>query len=354
MERMEQNDIIIYNTDDGKSSVVLVGADGMVWLNQLQMAELFATSKQSISYHITNILKEKELPKIAVVKNILTTASDGKQYMVEHYSLDMVLAVGYRVKGVRGIQFRQWATRNLSEYLVKGFVIDSDRLKNPDGRPDYFDELLSKIRDIRASEKRFYQKLRELFALSSDYDASDKAVQMFFAETQNKLLYAVTNHTAAELIMERADAGKPNMGLTSWKGSIVRKQDIFIAKNYLQESELDKLNRLVTIFLESAELRVKERRDLTMSFWRNNVDAMLTFQNQIFLGVVLIAAANALAFIFRFGIFANIAWILYGLLFLINPVYPKRYHGEREKAKLGARIAGALCILVGFLTRFIV
>ena len=141
----------------------------------------FATSKQSISYHITNILKEKELPKIAVVKNILTTASDGKQYMVEHYSLDMVLAVGYRVKGVRGIQFRQWATRNLSEYLVKGFVIDSDRLKNPDGRPDYFDELLSKIRDIRASEKRFYQKLRELFALSSDYDASDKAVQMFFA-----------------------------------------------------------------------------------------------------------------------------------------------------------------------------
>ena len=209
MERMEQNDIIIYNTDDGKSSVVLVGADGMVWLNQLQMAELFATSKQSISYHITNILKEKELPKIAVVKNILTTASDGKQYMVEHYSLDMVLAVGYRVKGVRGIQFRQWATRNLSEYLVKGFVIDSDRLKNPDGRPDYFDELLSKIRDIRASEKRFYQKLRELFALSSDYDASDKAVQMFFAETQNKLLYAVTNHTAAELIMERADAGKP-------------------------------------------------------------------------------------------------------------------------------------------------
>ena len=132
--------------------------------------------------------------------------------MVEHYSLDMVLAVGYRVKGARGIQFRQWATRNLSEYLVKGFVIDSDRLKNPDGRPDYFDELLSKIRDIRASEKRFYQKLRELFALSSDYDASDKAVQMFFAETQNKLLYAVTNHTAAELIMERADAGKPFFG----------------------------------------------------------------------------------------------------------------------------------------------
>ena len=277
---MEQNDIIIYNTDDGKSSVVLVGADGMVWLNQLQMAELFATSKQSISYHITNILKEKELPKIAVVKNILTTASDGKQYMVEHYSLDMVLAVGYRVKGVRGIQFRQWATRNLSEYLVKGFVIDSDRLKNPDGRPDYFDELLSKIRDIRASEKRFYQKLRDLFKLSSDYEAREKATQMFFAEAQNKLLYAVTGNTAAEIVMQRADETLPNMGLMTWKGSVVRKGDVIIAKNYLVKDEIDKLNRLVMLFLESAELRVKERKDLTLDYWRSNVDALLTFQGQ--------------------------------------------------------------------------
>ena len=277
---MEQNDIIIYNTDDGKSSVVLVGADGMVWLNQLQMAELFATSKQSISYHITNILKEKELPKIAVVKNILTTASDGKQYMVEHYSLDMVLAVGYRVKGARGIQFRQWATRNLSEYLVKGFVIDSDRLKNPDGRPDYFDELLSKIRDIRASEKRFYQKLRDLFKLSSDYEAREKATQMFFAEAQNKLLYAVTGNTAAEIVMQRADETLPNMGLMTWKGSVVRKGDVIIAKNYLVKDEIDKLNRLVMLFLESAELRVKERKDLTLDYWRSNVDALLTFQGQ--------------------------------------------------------------------------
>ena len=280
MTTQENRDIIIYRTDDGKASVVLMSADGMVWISQLQMAKLFATSKQTISYHITNILKENELAKNSVVKDILTTATDGKPYRVEHYSLDMVLAVGYRIKGVRGTQFRQWATRNLSEYLVKGFVIDTERLKNPDGRPDYFDELLAKIRDIRASEKRFYQKLRDLFALSSDYDATDKATQMFFAETQNKLLYAVTTRTAAEIIVDRADAQKPNMGLTSWKGSIVRKQDIIIAKNYLAKEEIDKLNRLVTLFLESAELRVMERRDLTIDYWRENVDSMLTFQNQ--------------------------------------------------------------------------
>ena len=274
------HDIIIYKTDDGKASIALMSADGMVWLNQMQMAQLFATSKQTISYHVNNILKDNELSKDSVVKEILTTASDGKPYSVEHYSLNMVLAVGYRIKGVRGTQFRQWATRNLSEYLVKGFIIDTDRLKNPDGRPDYFDELLNKIRDIRASEKRFYQKLRDLFALSSDYDATDKATQMFYAETQNKLLFAVTSHTAAELIVARADADKPNMGLTSWKGSIVRKQDIIVAKNYLSEVELDKLNRLVTIFLESAELRVQERKDLTIDFWRANVDSMLSFQNQ--------------------------------------------------------------------------
>lgn len=216
----QQEDIIIYNTDDGLSSVVLISTDGMVWLSQMQIAKLFATSKQTVSYHISNILKENELPKKAVVKEILTTATDGKSYPVEHYSLDMVLAIGYRIKGVRGTQFRQWATRNLSEYMVKGFVIDTERLKNPDGRPDYFDELLAKIRDIRASEKRFYQKLRDLFKLSSDYVAEDKSTQMFFAETQNKLLYAVTYHTAAEIVMERADAQKQNMGLTSWKGAL--------------------------------------------------------------------------------------------------------------------------------------
>lgn len=230
--------------------------------------------------HIASILKDNELERDSVVKNYLTTAADGKQYDVVFYSLEMILAIGYRVRGVRGVQFRQWATRHLSEYLVKGFIMDDERLKNPDGRPDYFDELLQRIRDIRASEKRFYQKLRDLFKLSSDYEAKEKATQMFFAETQNKLLYAVTNHTAAEIIVNRADAEKPNMGLTSWKGSIVRKGDIIIAKNYLLEEEIDKLNRLTNLFLESAELRVKGKQDLTLNFWRENVNQLLTFQGE--------------------------------------------------------------------------
>jgi hypothetical protein len=276
----EQQNIIIYRTADGRASVALFAKDGKIWLNQQQMAELFATSKQLISHHIANILKEKELDQISVVKQYLTTAADGKNYNVVFYSLEMIIAVGYRVRGVRGTQFRQWATEHLTEYLVKGFTMDDERLKNPDGRPDYFDELLLRIRDIRASEKRFYQKIRDLFALSSDYEKSDKATQMFFAETQNKLLYAVTHKTAAELIVSRADASQPNMGLTTWKGSIVRKGDVVIAKNYLQNEEIDSLNRLVDIFLTSAEERVKGRRDLTLDYWRKNVDSLLTFQEK--------------------------------------------------------------------------
>lgn len=275
-----ESNIIIYTTQDGKASVALYTRDGKVWLNQQQIAELFGTSKQNVGQHISSILKDKELDTNSVVKNYFTTASDGKQYDVVFYSLEMILAIGYRVRGVRGTQFRQWATRHLSEYLVKGFTMDDERLKNPDGRPDYFDELLQRIRDIRASEKRFYQKLRDLFKLSSDYEAKEKATQMFFAETQNKLLYAVTHSTAAEIIVTRADVEKPNMGLTTWKGSIVRKGDIIIAKNYLDEDEIDTLNRLVNLFLESAELRVKERKDLTLDFWRENVKMLLTFQGK--------------------------------------------------------------------------
>lgn len=272
--------LIIYNTPDGRSKVALVARDGMVWLNQQSLAELFGTSIPNISTHISNILKERELNKEAVVKDYLTTATDGKPYHVMFYSLPMILAIGYRVKGTRGVQFRRWATEHLSEYLVKGFTLDDERLKNPDGRPDYFDELLHRIRDIRASEKRFYQKIRDLFALSSDYDKTDKATQMFFAETQNKLLFAVTHNTAAEIIFNRADAQKPNMGLTSWKGGIVRKGDILVAKNYLTGDEVDTLNRLVIIFLENAELRVKERKDLTLEYWKQNVDALLSFQGK--------------------------------------------------------------------------
>jgi hypothetical protein len=273
---MEKQDLIIYKTEDGRTSVALTARDGMIWLNQSQLAELFSTSKQNVSSHITTILKENELDENSVVKYFFTTAADGKNYTVRHYALPMILAVGFRVRSVRGTQFRQWANRHLHEYIVKGFVMDDERLKNPDGRPDYFDEMLARIRDIRASEKRFYQKVRDLFALCSDYDATDKATQMFFAETQNKLLYAVTGRTAAELVVERADAQQVNMGLTSWKGSIVRRQDIYIAKNYLTADEIDTLNRLVVIFLETAELRAKNRLDITMDFWCDNVDRILS------------------------------------------------------------------------------
>ena len=279
MENNNQN-IIIYNTSDGKSAVSLYTKDGNVWMSQNQIAELFDTSKQNIGQHISNVLEESELEENSVVKNYFTTAADGKNYSVTFYSLEMILAIGFRVRSKRGTQFRIWANQNLKEYMIKGFVMDDERLKNPDGRPDYFDELLARIRDVRSSEKRFYQKVRDLFSLSSDYDASDKATQMFFAETQNKLLFAVTAKTAAELIIYRANENEPNMALTSWKGTIVRKQDIIIAKNYLLEDEIDTLNRLVVIFLESAELRVKERKDISINFWKENVDKMLLFNDK--------------------------------------------------------------------------
>ncbi|MBW6481813.1 MAG: virulence RhuM family protein [Vicingaceae bacterium] len=276
---MESN-IIIYNTQDGKANVALYAKDNTVWMNQNQLAELFDTSKQNIGQHISSILKDNELDINSVVKNYFTTAADGKQYEVMFYSLEMILAIGFRVRSKRGTQFRIWANQNLKEYMIKGFLMDDERLKNPDGRPDYFDELLERIREIRTSEKRFYQKVKDLLALSSDYDATDKATQLFFAETQNKLLFAVTKQTAAELIVLRANANLPNMALTSWAGSKVRKQDIIIAKNYLNKDEIDTLNRLTIIFLETAELRVKERKDITLQFWRENVDRILQFNDK--------------------------------------------------------------------------
>ncbi len=275
----EQN-FIIYNTKDGKAAVSLYARDGNVWMNQNQLAELFATSVQNTNTHIKNILKEKELEADSVIKDYLITAADGKSYSVKFYALDMILAIGFRVRSSRGTEFRKWANTHLKAYLIKGFVMDDERLKNPNGRADYFDELLERIRDIRASEKRFYQKVRDLLMLSSDYDATDKATQMFFAETQNKLLYAVTGNTAAEIILQRADADAPNMNLTTWKGNVVRKADITIAKNYLTADEVDSLNRLTVIFLETAELRVKDRQDLTLQYWRNNVDRLLTFNDK--------------------------------------------------------------------------
>lgn len=276
----DQQNLIIYHTADGQAAVSLYARDGNIWMNQTQLAELFTTSVPNISTHISNILKEKELERNSVIKDYLTTAADGKDYSVTFYALDMILAIGFRVRSPRGTEFRKWANTHLKQYLIKGFVMDDERLKNPDGRADYFDELLERIRAIRTSELRFYQKVRDLLALSSDYDASDKATQMFFAETQNKLLYAVTQHTAAEIIVQRADANAPNMNLQSFKGSVVRKGDITTAKNYLNADEVDSLNRLTIIFLETAELRVKERKDLTLPYWRDNVDKLLAFNDK--------------------------------------------------------------------------
>lgn len=270
------DDLIIYNTDDGQANVSLLAKDGTVWCTQAQMAELFNVQKAAISKHLKNLFEDGEVDKNSVVSILETTAADGKKYKVAFYSLDTILAVGFRVRSPRGTQFRRWANSTLKEYLQKGYILDVERLKNPGGRPDYFDELLAKIRDIRASEKRFYQKLRDLFALSSDYDKTDRSAISFFSEVQNKLIYGVTGRTAAELILDRADAAKPNMALTSWQGGIVRRKDIYTAKNYLTADELDSLNRLVTIFLESAEFRVKLRKDLTLSFWREEADRLLT------------------------------------------------------------------------------
>ena len=270
------DDLIIYNTEDGQANVSLLAKDGTVWCTQAQMAELFNVQKAAISKHLKNLFEDGEVDKNSVVSILETTAADGKKYKVAFYSLDMILAVGFRVRSPRGTQFRRWANSVLKEYLQKGYILDVERLKNPSGRPDYFDELLEKIRDIRASEKRFYQKLRDLFALSSDYDKTDRSAISFFSEVQNKLIYGITGRAAAELILDRADAAKPNMALTSWQGGIVRRKDIYTAKNYLTADELDSLNRLVTIFLESAEFRVKLRKDLTLSFWREEADRLLT------------------------------------------------------------------------------
>lgn len=279
---MENNELILYKSDDGRTEVQLRTEDGSAWLTQLEMAELFATTKQNVSLHIKNILEEGELPEAATVKESLTVQTEGNRQVQRKtflYNLYMILAVGYRVRSPRGTEFRQWATRNLAEYLQKGFIMDDERLKNPGGW-DYFDELLERIREIRASEKRFYQKVRDLFSLSADYAADPREANLFFAEVQNKLLFSVTHYTAAELVVERADPGSPNMALMSWSGPRVRKHDVVVAKNYLSSDEIDTLNRLVVIFLEQAELRVKERKQLTLDYWRSNVDRMLEFNEK--------------------------------------------------------------------------
>lgn len=274
--------LILYRTEDGLAEFNLRAVDGSVWLTQAEIAELFQISPQAVTQHIRAIYAETELEPSATCKEDLQVRPEGERQVKRKlltYRLEVILAVGYRVRSARGTQFRQWATRHLAEYLVKGFVIDDERLKNPGGW-DYFDELLARIREIRASEKRFYQKVRDLFALSVDYQDQEQHAQLFFAEVQNKLLFAVTGKTAAELVVARADASQPNMALQSFSGSRVRKADVIVAKNYLNADEIDTLNRLVVIFLEQAELRVKERQALTLDYWRANVDKLLAFNDR--------------------------------------------------------------------------
>lgn len=276
---MTQGEMIIYTTDDGKAKITLRGMDGTVWLTQAQMAELFDTSTQNITQHIKNILDDDETDLSATCKDYLQVQNEGTrqvQRTLKLYSLEMILAVGMRVRSARGTQFRKWANGVLREYLVKGFALDDDRLKGAE-KADYFDELLERIRDIRASEKRFYQKVRDLFALSYDYRGKEEETATFFATVQNKLLYAVTNHTAAELVIARADADQPNMNLQSFSGSVVRKTDIYVAKNYLNKDEIDSLNRLTVMFLDYAENRAKQRKTVTLNDWKENVDKFITF-----------------------------------------------------------------------------
>lgn len=297
-----RSEIILYNTEDGQGRIQVRLEGGTVWLPQSGMVELYQTTKQNVSLHIQNIYGEGELAREATVKQYLTVQTEGSRKItrpIEFYNLDMILAVGYRVRSHRGVQFRRWATERLREYLVKGFTMDDERLK--EGRTlgaDYFDELLERIRDIRASEKRFYQKIRDLYTLSTDYDPKAEQALEFFSIVQNKLHWAIAGKTAAEIISGRANAEKPNMGLTNWKGSKVRRTDVAVAKNYLTADEISELNRIVVMYLDHAEDQARRRRPLHMRDWRARLDAFLKFNEREILehaGKVSMEVAQALA-----------------------------------------------------------
>ena len=276
-----KSELILYQTEDGHTHIEVRLQDETVWMSQLAMAELFQSTKQNISLHLKNVFDEGELLERRVVKEYLTTASDGKNYRTKFYNLEAIVAVGYRVKSHRGTQFRKWATERLNEYLVKGFTMDDERLKEVNNiGSDYFDEMLERIRDIRSSEKRFYQKIRDIYKLAVDYDSNAEETLEFFSIVQNKLHFAVSGKTAAEIISERADASKPNMGLTSWKGAKVRKGDVTIAKNYLNHEEIEHLNRIVEMYLNYAEDQAKRRRQVFMRDWREKLDAFLKFNER--------------------------------------------------------------------------
>ena len=276
--------IILYESPQGKISIAVRFENETFWLTQKAMAELFKCTTDNISWHLKNIFEDGELNEKATTEDYSVVQLEGARQVnrvAKFYNLDAVIAVGYRVNSKQATQFRIWATNTLKEYIIKGFVLDDERLKQGKAfGKDHFDELLARIRDFRSSEKRFYQKIRDLFMLSDDYDKTDTKTEKFFAEVQNKLLYAVTKNTAAEIIVGRAKADLPNMGLTSWKGSRIRKEDIFIAKNYLTADEIDILNRIVTLFLDTAELRVKEQIPLALDFWKQETDAVIQFSRK--------------------------------------------------------------------------
>lgn len=271
----DKKELIIYETPNGKLDIQLDLENETIWLDREKIAQLYNIHRSGVSRHIQNIFEDGEVDEKSNVQKMHIANSDKP---VEYFSLDIILAVGYRTNSAIAIKFRRWATQTLKEYIIKGFVLNTERLKNPGGW-DYFDELLEKIREIRASEKRFYQKVRDLFALSVDYKDDLKASNDFFAEVQNKLLNAVTGNTAAEIIVNRADSSKPNMNLTNWSGSRVRKQDVIIAKNYLKQDEIKELDRLVTMFLDYAENQAQRRRQLSMSDWKEKVDGFLNFND---------------------------------------------------------------------------
>jgi hypothetical protein len=283
-EESAKGELLVYQTEDGTVKLEVRLENETIWLTQQMMAELFQTTKQNIGQHLRNIFEEGELEPHSVVKKFFTTATDGKRYNTNFYNLDVIISVGYRVKSVIATRFRIWASQRLKEYIIKGFVMDDERLKSPPVTgstvPDYFDEMLERIRDIRASERRMYLRVKEIFAMAADYEPSWKETTKFFSVIQNKLHFAATGMTAAELIHCRADHKQPNMGLTSWKGDEVRRTDVIIAKNYLKETEIDELNRIVVMWLDFAEDQAKRRKQVFMKDWEQRLDEFLRFNDR--------------------------------------------------------------------------
>ncbi|PTL37231.1 hydroxyacid dehydrogenase [Candidatus Methylomirabilis limnetica] len=298
-----QSSIILYQTEDGQTRIQCRFENDTIWLTQALLAELFQKDVRTINEHLVNIFEEGELSREATIRKFRIVRLEGTREVVrevEHYSLPAILAVGYRVRSPRGTQFRQWATARLNEYLVKGFTMDDERLKNPPGKghTDYFDELLERIRDIRSSERRVYLRVREILALAADYSPSEPETQVFFQTVQNKLHFAATGKTAPELIAERADSAQPNMGLTAWKSGVVRKGDVTVAKNYLREAEINELNRIVVMFLDFAEDQARRRKQIFLHNWQSRLEDFLRLNERAILpdaGKVSREQADAIA-----------------------------------------------------------